>query len=49
MSFRGLEPASTLYFRIPLTELAEATTLALVAMVKAPRQFHCVRKQQAYG
>jgi len=50
MSFRGrLEQASTLYSRKPLTDLAEADYIGLVAMIKAPNQFHPLRKQQAYG
>lgn len=45
---RGLEQASMLYFREPLKELGEADFVGLVAMIKAPNQFHPVRKQHDY-
>ncbi len=46
---KGLEQASMLYFDQPLGRLDEAGFLSLVAMIKAPNQFHPVSAPQAFA
>lgn len=46
---RGLDQASMLYFKKPLNELVEQDFIGLAAMIKAPNQFHPLRRQAAYA
>jgi membrane carboxypeptidase/penicillin-binding protein len=43
MQVRGLEPAAHIYFGKPLQDLTEHEFIGLVAMIKAPNQYHPVR------
>ena len=45
---KGLDLASSIYFKKPLTELAEADFIGLVAMIKAPNKFHPLRQPGSY-
>ena len=46
---KGLEQASRLYFARPLGQLDEAGFISLVAMIKAPNQFHPITEPRAFA
>lgn len=45
---KGLDIASRIYFKQPLEELDEQRFIGLVAMIKAPNQFHPLRTPGSY-
>ena len=49
LQVRGLEQAAQLYFTKPLAQLSEADFISLVAMIKAPNQYHPVNNPQAFA
>ena len=46
---QGLEQASSLYFGHSLVQLDEAGFISLVAMIKAPNQFHPITQPRAFA